>query len=152
MKASQISALERMQKQLLSGVKPEKQNGQTFKNLVPMTSSDKERLSNEIAILQDRINGIKHKKVTAKTVEVAKNQKRYVIECYSVRYGFVKKADKRATKGKSKSTKMKSKRVKTLTLVKSVDCHSKDLLSRYKDGLMGMSPKLHVFKLKEVGM
>lgn len=47
----QQSALERLQRQLQVGTKPEKINGKTTGNQVPLTSNDKARIEKEITIL-----------------------------------------------------------------------------------------------------
>lgn len=47
----QMSALARLQQQLQVGTKPEKINGKTTGNQVPLTSTDKARIEKEINIL-----------------------------------------------------------------------------------------------------
>lgn len=47
----QQSALERLQRQLQVGTKPEKINGKTTGNQVPLTSNDKARIEKEITML-----------------------------------------------------------------------------------------------------
>jgi hypothetical protein len=47
----QQSALERLQRQLQVGTKPEKIDGKTTGNQVPLTSNDKARIEKEITIL-----------------------------------------------------------------------------------------------------
>ena len=49
----QQSALERLQRQLQVGTKPEKINGKTTGNQVPLTSTDKARIEREITILSN---------------------------------------------------------------------------------------------------
>lgn len=49
----QQSALERLQRQLQVGTKPEKINGKTTGNQVPLTSTDKARIEREIEILSN---------------------------------------------------------------------------------------------------
>jgi len=49
----QQSALERLQRQLQVGTKPEKINGRTTGNQVPLTSTDKARIEREITILSN---------------------------------------------------------------------------------------------------
>lgn len=53
-KLRQISALERLQAQLIRGTKPEKSEGQTTGTMVPLTEKDKLRIKNEIAVLTKR--------------------------------------------------------------------------------------------------
>jgi hypothetical protein len=47
----QQNALERLQRQLQVGTKPEKIDGKTTGNQVPLTSNDKARIEKEITIL-----------------------------------------------------------------------------------------------------
>ena len=49
----QQSALERLQRQLQVGTKPEKINGKTTGNQVSLTSNDKARIEKEITILSN---------------------------------------------------------------------------------------------------
>ena len=49
----QQSALARLQQQLQVGTKPEKINGRTTGNQVPLTSTDKARIEREITILSN---------------------------------------------------------------------------------------------------
>jgi len=49
----QMSALARLQQQLQVGTKPEKINGKTTGNQVPLTSNDKARIEKEITILSN---------------------------------------------------------------------------------------------------
>jgi hypothetical protein len=49
----QMSALARLQQQLQVGTKPEKINGRTTGNQVPLTSNDKARIEKEITILSN---------------------------------------------------------------------------------------------------
>jgi len=48
-----MSALARLQQQLQVGTKPEKINGRTTGNQVPLTSNDKARIEKEITILSN---------------------------------------------------------------------------------------------------
>lgn len=50
------NSLERMNAQLKSGMKPEKIDGRTTDNLIPMSQKDIMRLKNEILVLSNRIN------------------------------------------------------------------------------------------------
>jgi hypothetical protein len=50
----QQRALARLQQQLQVGTKPEKINGKTTGNQVPLTSNDKARIEKEINILSDK--------------------------------------------------------------------------------------------------
>ena len=50
----QQNALERLQRQLQVGTKPEKIDGKTTGNQVPLTSNDKARIEKEINILSDK--------------------------------------------------------------------------------------------------
>jgi len=49
----QMSALARLQQQLQVGTKPEKINGRTTGNQVPLTSNDKARIEKEITSLSN---------------------------------------------------------------------------------------------------
>jgi hypothetical protein len=49
----QMSALARLQQQLQVGTKPEKIEGKTTGNQVPLTSNDKSRIEKEITILSN---------------------------------------------------------------------------------------------------
>ena len=49
----QMSALVRLQQQLQVGTKPEKIEGKTTGNQVPLTSNDKARIEKEITILSN---------------------------------------------------------------------------------------------------
>jgi len=139
------NSLERMQNQLLLGSRPEKQNGKTTNNLVLMTEQDKKRLQKEITSLTNRINGVK-KKTIKKENAVEEKVNPWVIDIFSIKYGYQNKAAKKIAK-KSRGSRKKMKRVKTMTLVKTVVLQ-KGLLQKYKDGLMGISPKNHVFKTR----
>lgn len=145
MKMKLQNSLERMQNQLLLGVKPEKINGKTTGIAVKMTDQDLKRLKSEIKLLSDRIAGVKKVKAVKSTGEAIEKANPWVIDIYSVKYGYASKAAKKASKGKSKKTKMK--RVKSISLVKTVTSQP-GMLQRYKDGLMGISPKNHVFKMR----
>lgn len=135
------NSLERMQKQLLSGMKPEKQTGM----LIEMMVQDKNRLNQEIQSLTNRINGTKKKKCK-KTFVAEEKENPWVIDIFSIKYGYQNKAAKKAAK-KSRGSRKKMKRVKTVTLVKSVVA-IQGYLQKYKDGLMGISPKNHIFKMR----
>ena len=132
-----------MQNQLLLGTKPEKQTG----NIIEMSKEDKSRLQREIISLQNRINGVKKSKAKVKnSTEIVEQKNTWVIDIYSVKYGYQNKAAKKAAK-KSSGSRKKMKRVKKMTLVKSVVAIP-GYLQKYKDGLMGISPKNHVFKMR----
>lgn len=54
-KRRQVSALERLEKQLQSGVKPEKLEGQGTSLNVPLSEKDVKRIKGEIQTLKSRI-------------------------------------------------------------------------------------------------
>ena len=126
-------SLERMKDQLTMGIKPDKSSPGAA---IEMSDKDKQRLSNEIKALTDRLNGVK-KKVNK---EIVVEGPKWYIDIFTVKYGWSKKE-----RGKKK--KMKTKRVKQTSFVKSVTSRP-GLLQRYKEGLEGISPKHHIFKLR----
>lgn len=142
MKQRLLDSLERMQNQLLSSMKPEKQTG----NLIEMTVADKKRLQQEIQTLTNRINGVKKSKIQVKSTEIVEQKNTWVIDIYAIKYGYQNKAAKKAAK-KSSGSRKKMKRVKQMSLVKTVVLVPGSL-QKYKDGLMGISPKNHVFKTR----
>lgn len=151
LKGRQISALERLEKQLQSGVKwnyiPDDQ-GVGFEHVsYPLSDKDIKRIKAEIQTLKASLQGIKKtriSKTTSEPVEVKKNT--WVIDIFSIKYGYENKAAKKQA-GKTKGSRKKMKRVKKMTLVKSVSMIP-GVLQKYKDGLMGISPKQHVFKAR----
>lgn len=50
------SALSLLEAQIKSGEKPEKINGKTTENMIPLTEIDKKRINNDIQKLKTRIN------------------------------------------------------------------------------------------------
>jgi hypothetical protein len=50
-----LSALTSLEKQLVAGTKPAKVEGRTTRDLVPLTDSDRDRITKEIGILKSRI-------------------------------------------------------------------------------------------------
>lgn len=143
------NSLDRMSKQLKSGEKHQKINGKTTDVLIPLSKHDKNRLSQEIASLKRRISGdrvVKAKSTNNTSLEENKYEG-WVIDIYNVKFGYQNQADRKAAKKGGKRKKMKKK--KTLTFLKSVNMKS-GLLKKYKDGLMGISPKTHVFKIKSI--
>lgn len=147
--------IERLENQLQSGVKREKINGKTTDVLIPLTVKDVDRINKEISTIESYLAGNytkaskqKRKQVTANEVVEEENTryKDWIIEIYSVKFGFEKKADRKNSKG-SKGSRRKMKKKKTLNFIRSVAMR-KGLMRKFRDGLMGISPKNHVFKLK----
>jgi hypothetical protein len=144
----QKNTLLRLEAQLKGGMKATNvvnDKGISFKEFVELTLDDKERISKEIKLLQSRLNG--EKKATKKKVAAGENGKqddKWLIDIYSVNYGYVKNSERRKNKGKSKK---KMKKVKTTSLLRTVVAQS-GMINSYKEGRMGLSPKTHVFKLR----
>lgn len=115
---------------------------------VPVENKDiKDRISNEMKILTDRMNGVK--KALKKQPEPGKNisKDKWLIDIYTVNYGYVKNSVRRKKENKGKSKK-KMKKVKTTTFVKTV-INQPGMIQSFKEGRMGLSPKTHVFKLRQ---
>ncbi len=149
-KRRQISALERLEKQLQSGIKNfsfPTPDGKRITETSALSDKDITRIKREIQTLKSSLQGIKKTRVsktTSEPVEVKKNH--WVIDIFSIKYGYENKAAKRQA-GKVKGSRKKMKRVKRMTLVKSVSMIP-GILQKYKDGVMGISPKHHVFKAR----
>lgn len=139
-----MRAKELLIKQLEVGIKPI-----THSNLNerPYTPQEREEKEKQIKILEQRLAGVKRKKTKTTIKRIEEDE--WVIEIYSVKFGYIKNSERRKNKGKSGK---KMKKVKTLSLTQTVK-NRPGLILQYKNGLMGVSPKNHVFKLvkKEVG-
>lgn len=146
----QISALERLEKQLQSGMKSTFDilpDGTKWQCQAILTEKDIKRIKSEIQTLKLSLQGIKKTRISKTTfepVEVKKNT--WVIDIFSIKYGYESKAARKQA-GKTRGSRKKMKRVKRMTLVKSVSMIP-GVLQKYKDGLMGISPKQHVFKAR----
>jgi hypothetical protein len=49
------SALEQLEAQLKTGLKPEKNDGKTTTKKIPLTDGDKKRINNQIEVLNKRV-------------------------------------------------------------------------------------------------
>lgn len=128
------SALKRLTIQLESGSKIE-------------TESKKIYVESQIGILNDRLNGIKkRKKKNRSEKEQVSEEKDWVIDIYNVVYGYAKRSERRKTKGKSRKS---LKRTKNVSLLKTVK-NKPGLITAYRDGKMGVSPKNHKFILRKI--
>jgi hypothetical protein len=109
----------------------------------------KERLKAHIAETIDALNGVKKVKKSKTTGEIVdKSYEGEFIEIYRVSYGYVRRTERKKLKGKGQSTKkLKTKRQKTLTLLRTV-ANRPGLLQRFREGKEGISPKHHTFSLK----
>ena len=54
-KVRRTSALKLLEAQLKSGVKPEKINGKTTTNMIPLTDIDRRRIDKNIEVLKSRL-------------------------------------------------------------------------------------------------
>jgi hypothetical protein len=141
-------ALGRLEQQLITNQKPLEsarlQAGE--KVMQDLSENDQKRIKTEVKILHDRLNGTK-KAVKRKNTEGTGNnskEDRWLIDIYSVNYGYVKNSERRKNKGKSKK---KLKKVKTVSLLRTVVAQN-GMITAYKEGRMGLSPKSHAFKLR----
>jgi hypothetical protein len=135
------SALSLLTKQLEAGIKPASRKNPEER---PLTDKEINEKKSQIDTLQRRLRGekvVKKQVVNGKTVE--KQDDGFSIEIYSVRYGYQSKAAARSAKGKKKKG---MKKVKTMTLLQTVK-NRPGLITAYKNGTMGISPKSHVFKM-----
>jgi hypothetical protein len=109
---------------------------------IPMSDNDRKRIEFEL----DRLLNPKAKK-KAKTEDKGpvKNPERWYIDIYSIKYGYIKNSERKKQKGKSRK---KMKKVKTSSLLKSVVAQD-GMITAYKEGRMGLSPKNHSFKLRK---
>lgn len=104
---------------------------------------DQKRYVQEILNIKANLDGNKKVKVVSPS---EKPDDKWVIDIFSIKYGYVKQSQRRKNKGKSKK---KMKRVKTSSLVKTVSNHP-GLLDSYREGRMGMSPKTHTFRMRKI--
>lgn len=104
----------------------------------------KQRIQKEVNILHDRINNIKRpKKAKADGTQPAGD--RYFIDIFQINLAYVKNSERRKNKGKSKK---KLKKQRSTVFVKSV-VSQPGMMQRYRDGLMGVSPKNHSFRFRK---
>lgn len=141
-------AKERLKAQLEKGTKTEKVSQLTLAttgaNQIPLTKEDITRIKKELVALdgKPRKKGATKKKQEG---EVTEEKDKWFIDIYSISMSYVRNSERRKNKGKSKK---KMKKVKNTAFVKSVVARP-GLITQYKDGKMGISPKTHVFKMRK---
>ena len=104
-----------------------------------LIDKDKARIIRELDNLQKNPG----KKKGGKKVEQSKDK--WFIDIYTVQYGYVKHSDRRKNKGKSRKGLKKTKNVSFIRSIVAQD----GMITAYKDGRMGVSPKSHIFKLRK---
>lgn len=137
------TSLERLEAQLLSGVKTKKQG----EDPIPLSDEDKIRIKKEIATIKERLAGNKKvKKSPTQVVENTSQKEKWVIDIHSVHMAYTKRSERRKNKGKSRK---KMKKVRNVSFVKSID-NKPGLIQAFRDGRMGLSPKTHSFRLRKI--
>lgn len=106
-----------------------------------MSEEDRKRITREL----DRLLNPKAKTQSKTTEGPVKTPERWYLDIYSVKYGYMKNSERRKNKGKKRKA---MKRVKTVSLLKSVVAQD-GMVTAYKEGRMGLSPKTHAFKLRK---
>lgn len=134
-------ALDRLVVQLESGKKMVKDTIQ------PLTPADVSRIKQEITNLEHYLSGKKKpRKRKLKEGEIEQPQgDKYWIEIFSISFSTIKRSDRRKNKGKSRK-KMRIQR--SVTFVKKVVMQP-GLLQKYRQGIMGISPRNHSFRVKK---
>lgn len=127
-----------LEAQLVSGVKP------SGTEKVPLSAGDRVRISKEIKTLTDRLSGIK-KQQSNKPQQQEVSQDKWVIDIYSITYGYAKRSERRKNKGKSRK---KLRRVKTVSLLRTIVAQP-GMIENYRQGRGGISPKTHKFTLRK---
>lgn len=87
----------------------------------------------------------KAKKDATGTVVLDKKEDRWFIDIYTLKYAATNRAARKKSKGKSRK---KGRIVRSTSFLKSVVAQP-GMISAYKDGKMGMSPKTHIFKMRK---
>lgn len=137
-----LGALKRLNEQLSSGVKTNKDGEQE-----KFTELDRDRMLKEAETLQQRLSGVrKNKKQKGSTEVESKEKDRWVIDIFAISMGYVKNSERRKNKGKSKK---KMRKVKNSTHVKTIDAKPGVILL-YRDGKMGISPRTHTFRMRKI--
>lgn len=140
------NALLRLEKQLENGNKPLESARLYERVMQPLTPKDIKRIKNEMNILHDRLDGKKKKRVSKKqTSTVTVSDERWLIDIYSIHYGYVKRTDRKKNKGKSRK---KMKKQKSVSFVKTVVAQA-GMINNYREGKMGISPRFHKFVLRK---
>lgn len=129
------------QKRVISYLENQVKKGIKFNGL-RLNEKDRKRIEEE---LQNLRNSLENKKKKAKAGGDNKQKDKWFIDIYSVQYGYVKRSDRRKNKGKSRKGLKKTKNVSLLKTVVAQD----GMITAYKEGRMGLSPKTHAFKLRK---
>lgn len=110
-----------------------------------LTKEEKDSIKYEMTVVSAAI-GRKKKGRKKQTGEQGQEQTgdKYWIEIFSIHYSKIKHSDRRKNKGKSRK-KLRVKKAKTF--LKKVVLQP-GLLQRYRDGVMGLSPKTHSFSIR----
>jgi hypothetical protein len=138
---SRCSALLLLSGFMASGIKPVSCKNPEER---PYSEKEKQDMKAQMELLKRRIDGeslSRSKKVKPTTKEAPEDE--WEIQIYSVRMGYASKAAKKKAKNKKKTG---MKRVKSMTLIQTVK-NRDGLITAYKAGTMGISPKNHVFKM-----
>lgn len=130
---------ERLESQLLSGVK------QTKEGEKPLEDTDTQRIKREISLLGDRIAGKKKAVKVVKVGEVEEKKDKWFIDIFSISLGTTKHSERRKNKGKSRK---KMRKTRSVSFFKSVVCQP-GLIQAYREGRMGISPRSHSFRLRK---
>jgi len=139
-RARRERVIERLKAQLKSKEKTVKSGKE------PLTDKDKERINKEIRSIEDILSGVRGKKVVSDKGEVVEAPKeKWFIDIYAIHMSYSKNSDRRKNKGKSRK---KMRKVRSTSFVKSVVAQP-GMIQSYRDGKMGVSPKLHSFRMRK---
>lgn len=109
-----------------------------------LTDKDIARIKQELVLIEAYNSGKKKVKKT-KEGKVVEEKQRWFIDILSVAYGYVKRTERKKNKGKSRK---KLKRIKSITFLKTVVAQE-GMITAYREGRMGISPKTHTFRLRK---
>lgn len=114
--------------------------------MVPLTPLDITRIKTDITNTSNRIGKKKasRSKKRAGVIADVKGE-RWIIEIYTVTYGYIKRSERKKNKGKS--TK-KMKKHKTVSFLRSMIAQP-GMIQLLREGRMGVSPKTHTFRLRK---
>lgn len=144
----QTNALLKLEAKLASGKKVLKVDGKTTEHYTDLTIEDIEITKEQIQILKNRLEGIKKTKIKSKKEVEADKYKNKVIDIFTIKFGYVKKSERKKSKGKSRKG---MKKVKTVTYLKSVPL-KEGLFTAMKEGKAGISPKFHKFNIRDTSI
>lgn len=114
--------------------------------MVPLTPSDVTRIKTDITNTSNRIGKKKASRSKKRAGVIDDNKgERWIIEIYTVTYGYIKRSERKKNKGKS--TK-KMKKHKTVSFLRSMVAQP-GMIQSLREGRMGVSPKTHTFRLKK---